>query len=207
MGRAKEVFLSSPSRIYCFADTVEMGRKLFEAGARVIQLRNKTADDMTFKKIAKEIQSLQRMYPDTVFIINDRVDIALEIGADGVHVGQEDEDFRVVRERLPDDMIVGVSARYPHLAAEVEKAGATYVGAGAVFPTPTKPDAAVIGIDGLRAVVEAVRIPVVAIGGITAQNVRDVCRLGVRYAAVISDINAAPDVAAAFRRLVELSED
>ena len=207
MRRPKEIFLSNPSRIYCFADTVEMGRKLLDAGARIIQLRNKTADDLTFIKIAKEIQSLQRLYEDTVFIINDRVDIAVEIGADGVHVGQEDEDFRNVRRRLPEDMIVGVSARYPNLAAEAEETGATYVGAGAVFPTPTKPDATVIGMEGLRAVVEAIRIPVVAIGGITAQNVRGVCRSGVRYAAVISDINAAPDAAAAFRRLAELSRD
>ena len=206
MRDAKKIFLSTPSRTYCFADTVDMARKLLEAGARIIQLRNKTADDSTFKHVAKEIQSLMRRYDDAVFIINDRVDIASEIGADGVHVGQEDEDFRTVGKRLPEDMIVGVSARFPHLAQAAESAGATYVGAGAVFPTPTKPEAAVIGVEGLRAVIETIRIPVVAIGGITAQNVREVFRTGVRYAAVISDINAAPDVAAAYERLVALSK-
>jgi len=207
MRHPKEIFLSSPSRIYCFADTVEMGRKLLDAGAKIIQLRNKTADDLTFKKIAQETQFIQRQYADTVLIINDRVNIAIEIGVDGVHVGQEDEDCREVRQRVPDTMILGVSARYPHLAVAAEKAGATYVGTGAVFETPTKPDAPVIGIEGLRSVVEAIQIPVVAIGGITAQNVHAVCQSGVRYAAVISDINAAPDVAKAFRILAELSEN
>jgi thiamine-phosphate pyrophosphorylase len=205
MRSPKDIFLSCPSRIYCFADTVKMCRTLLEAGARIIQLRNKTADDTAFKQIAREMKSLKQQYEDTVLIINDRVDIAVEIDADGIHVGQKDEDFKEVVKRVPGGMIVGVSTRFPQLAAAAEETGATYVGTGAVFPTPTKPDAPDIGIEGLRAVIETVSIPVVAIGGITAQNVQAVCRAGARYAAIISDINGAPDPGEAFKTLDELT--
>lgn len=207
MREPKDIFLSCPSRIYCFADTVEMCRTLLDAGAKIIQLRNKAADNETFREIALEMQSLKQRYEDTVLIVNDRVDIAVEIGADGIHVGQKDENFREVVKRVPGRMIVGVSARYPHLAVDAETTGADYVGTGALFPTPTKPNAPDIGIEGLSAVIEAVKIPVVAIGGITAQNVQSVCRAGARYAAIISDINTAPDPGAAFNNLEELTKD
>ena len=166
MRNAVDIFLRTPARIYCFADTVELCRTLLDAGARVIQLRHKTADDAAFGR-AVEMLDCVRSYEDAVLIVNDRVDIALDIGADGIHVGQEDRDCREVVRRAPASMIVGVSARYPDVARSAAAAGATYVGAGAVFATPTKPEAVVIGLKGLQAVVAAVDIPVVAIGGIT----------------------------------------
>lgn len=194
-----ERFNTSPVRIYCFADSGDLCGILLEAGARLIQLRHKTADDRIFREIAREMLAQVRQYPDAVLIVNDRVDIALEIGADGVHVGQEDEDVRKVINRLPPGMVVGVSARFPEPAMAAEKAGATYVGTGAVFATQTKPDATVIGEKGLRAVVASVEIPVVAIGGITAQNIRQAASCGARFFAVLSQINTHTDPAAAFK--------
>jgi thiamine-phosphate pyrophosphorylase len=198
----KEKFYRSPTQIYCFADTVTLCEKLLNAGARVIQLRNKSADDETFRNIAAQMLMRVRCFDDAVLIINDRVDISVEISADGVHVGQKDEDYREVIRRVPDRMIVGVSARYPDLAKDAARAGATYVGTGAVFGTPTKPDATVIGLEGLRDVVECVTIPVVAIGGISEKNIRQVIATGVRYCAVISEINRASDVTATYCRFV-----
>jgi thiamine-phosphate diphosphorylase len=202
MRNAKDIFHRSPHRIYCFADSVQICRRLLEAGARVIQLRNKTADDDQFKRLAIEMLGCVHSFEDAVLIVNDRVDIALEVGADGIHVGQEDLDFREVVRRAHPSMIVGVSARYPDLAQAAAAAGVTYVGAGAVYATPTKPEAVVIGWHGLRAVVAAVDLPVVAIGGITLEAVRPVLETGVRYCAVISGINDAPDPAAALRRFI-----
>ena len=200
----KERFLDNPGRIYCFADTVALCGKLLAAGARVIQMRKKTAEDRQFRQIAADMLALVRHYPDGVLIINDRVNIALQIGADGVHIGREDEAYRDVLQRVPREMIVGVSARYPGLAAAAEQAGAAYVGTGSVAATATKSEAVTIGLEGLRAVLAAVKIPVVAIGGITAANIREVADTGVRYCGVISAINAAPDPAAAYRELEAL---
>jgi thiamine-phosphate pyrophosphorylase len=197
----KEIFLRSASRIYCFADSLDLCAALLDAGARVIQLRNKTLDDDCFRQMAREMLARTRGHADAVLIINDRVDIALEIGADGVHVGQKDEDFGQVIQRVPAEMIVGVSARYPDSALVAQRMGATYVGAGSVAATSTKPDAEVIGLEGLNAVVAAVNIPVVAIGGISKRNIRQAYETGVRYCAVISGINCASDPAAALRQL------
>jgi thiamine-phosphate pyrophosphorylase len=202
MRHPKEIFLRNPSRIYCFADTVEGCRALLAAGARVIQLRHKTAGDAAFATLARGMLACVRSFEKAVLIVNDRVEIALEVGADGIHVGQEDLDFREVIRRTPAAMIVGVSARTPALARAAAAAGATYVGAGAVFATPTKPEAVVIGLTGVQAVVAAVEIPVVAIGGIGAENLRSVLETGVRYCAVLSGINDAPDPAAALGRFL-----
>jgi thiamine-phosphate pyrophosphorylase len=205
MRSPKDIFLNHPGRIYCFADSTPLCRTLLDAGARVIQLRHKTADDPSFRRLAAEMLTLVRSFEDAVLIVNDRVDIALEIGADGIHVGQEDLDYREVVSRAPAAMIVGVSARTPDLARAAAGAGGTYVGTGAVFATPTKPEAVVIGLPGLREVVAAVDIPVVAIGGIAAANLRSVLEAGARYCAVISGVNDASDPGAALRRLQAIS--
>ncbi|MFZ0726291.1 MAG: thiamine phosphate synthase [Desulfobacterales bacterium] len=202
--RPVDRFTAARTRIYCFADSLDLCGTLLAAGARLIQLRHKTADDTTFRELAVEMLEIVRRYPDAVLIVNDRVDIALEIGADGVHIGQEDEDCRKVIGRLPPDMIIGVSARFPETARAAESAGATYVGSGAVFATASKPEAVVIGMYGLRAVVAAVKIPVVAIGGITADNVLQTSSCGARFLAVLSDINAHCEPAKAYRRLETL---
>jgi thiamine-phosphate pyrophosphorylase len=201
MRNPKNIFHTSPTRIYCFADSVNICRVVLEAGARIVQLRNKALDDRAFRNLACQMLAVVRKFENAVLIVNDRVDIALECAADGVHVGQEDEDYRSAIGRLPDHLIVGVSARYPETAQEAAQAGATYVGAGAVYATGTKSNVPVIGLAGLRSVVEAVSIPVVAIGGISAATVCDVLETGARYAAVISEITGAPNPAEAYRSL------
>jgi len=198
---ARERFLQSPCRVYCFADRVGLGKTLLEAGARILQLRNKIVDDAEFHRMAAELLEYVRKFDDAVLIVNDRVDIAVTVGADGVHVGQEDRSCVEVRRQVPAGMIVGVSARYPALAQRAAAEGADYLGTGSVFATGTKPDAEVIGPPGLQAVVQAVQIPVAAIGGISAGNIRQVFDCGARYAAVISAVNAAPNPADAYRQM------
>ena len=198
----REIFRRATARIYCFADSPELCRRLLAAGAQVIQLRHKTASDAEFRDLALRMQELVRAREDALLIVNDRVDIALAIGADGVHVGQRDLDASEVVRRAPPGMVIGVSARTPEEARRAEAAGATYVGAGSVFPTATKADARVIGLEGLRRVVAAVRLPVVAIGGITQATVGEVLAAGARLCAVISAVNQAPDPAEALRRLL-----
>lgn len=200
-----EKFLQTPHRIYCFSDTPALCRRLLDAGARVIQLRHKTAGEAEFRRLAAAMAARVRTVEEAVLIVNDRVEIALEVGADGIHVGQEDMAFAEVIRRVPAGMIVGVSARTPAQARAAAAAGATYIGAGAVFATPTKPDAEVIGLKGLGDVIAAVTIPVVAIGGITLATVRPVLAAGARFCAVISGINDAADPAAALGRFLSES--
>lgn len=135
-------------------------------------------------------------------IVDDRVDIALAIGADGVHIGQQDLPAAVVRRLLGPGLILGVSASTPAEAKEAEEAGADYLGVGPVFPTFSKADAGeAIGLEGLRAVIEATRLPVVAIGGITRENAPLVLAAGAAGVAVISALFGQPDVAEAATRL------
>ncbi|MCJ7829866.1 MAG: thiamine phosphate synthase [Desulfobacterales bacterium] len=195
----KSPFSTFRRDLYCFADSPDLCRRLLEGGARIIQLREKHLDDPGFHRLGAEMQALVREYPEAVLIVNDRVEIALELGADGIHIGQEDENYREVIRRVPPEMIVGVSVDTAAEAIVAQEAGATYVGAGSVFPTPTKPDAQIIGIEALHRIVQSVHIPVVAIGGIALENAREVVAAGAHYLAVISQINDAADIPARIR--------
>ncbi len=182
--------------IYCFADNMSICKNLLRGGAKIIQLRDKHTDDKAFYNMAREMLPVIRTFDDAILIINDRVDIAVDIRADGIHIGQKDENYQEVIRRVPDNMIVGVSVDTVKEAVEAEQAGASYLGAGSVFPTPTKDDAVVIGIDGLRSIVQAVKIPVVAIGGISMENIQQVMETGTHYYAIISEINNSQDIPA-----------
>jgi len=182
------------TELYGFAEDVETADELLEGGLRVLQLRNKRLADARFRDVAREILARVRQYPEAALIINDRVAVAVEIGADGVHVGPEDEPPERVRARIPDHFILGVSARTPDRAKAAARAGADYLGVGAVFPTASKADAITIGMEGLRAVMAAASLPVVAIGGIDQTNIRRIRDAGCRYAAVLSALNNAPDI-------------
>jgi thiamine-phosphate diphosphorylase len=201
MKSSLERFHNATGRVYCIVDSLLLCGQLLDAGARVIQLRHKTAEEHVFRRMAREMLEMVRLFEDAVLIVNDRVDVAVEVGADGVHVGQADEDFRAVIQRVPLEMIVGVSARYPGPAAAAERAGAAYIGSGSVFATATKPDAVLIGPAGVRAVVAAVKIPVVAIGGISVDNIREAAKTGARFFAAISALGEDPEPGAALRRL------
>ncbi|SDG62976.1 thiamine-phosphate pyrophosphorylase [Thermoanaerobacter thermohydrosulfuricus] len=152
------------------ADAVELAIK---GGATVIQLREKDISSREFYEIALKVKEVTKRNRIPL-IINDRVDIALAVDADGVHVGQKDLPADVVRKVIGHDKIVGVSARTVEEALKAQRDGADYLGVGAVFKTPTKPEAEAIGIEGLKKIKEAVTIPVVAIGGITKDNAYEV---------------------------------
>ena len=173
-----------------------------KGGATFVQLREKKLDEEHFLEEAKEIKELCRRY-HVPFVINDNVDIALAMDADGVHVGQSDMEAGSVREKLGSDKIIGVSAQTVEQAVLAQQRGADYLGVGAVFPTGSKDDAVEVSHDTLHAICEAVDIPVIAIGGISAENVKELAGSGICGIAVISAIFAQPDIEAATKELKE----
>ena len=164
-----------------------------EGGVTMLQLREKHLDEAHFLEEAKELQTLCRSW-HVPFLINDNVEIALAMNADGIHVGQSDMAAGDVRKKLGDDKIIGVSAQTIEQALLAEKAGADYLGVGAVFPTSSKDDANEVTYETLKAICSAVSIPVVAIGGITQENVHQLAGSGICGAAVISAIYAKPHI-------------
>lgn len=176
--------------------------KALKGGVTFVQLREKTLDEEAFLEEAKEIQKLCAQY-HVPFVINDNVEIAAKIGADGVHVGQSDMEAGDVREKLGPDKIIGVSAQTVEQALRAQEHGADYLGVGAVFPTGSKADAVEVSHETVRAITEAVDIPVIAIGGITKDNVSELQGTGICGIAVISAIFAQKDITAAVRILKE----
>lgn len=171
----------------------EQVEEALEGGATFVQLREKTLDEEHFLEEAKVLKKLCARY-NVPFVINDNVGIALAMDADGVHVGQSDMEAGAVREKLGPDKIIGVSAQTVEQALLAEKHGADYLGVGAVFPTGSKDDAVEVSKDTLRAICEAVSIPVVAIGGVSQANVGELAGTGIVGVAVISAIFAQKDI-------------
>ncbi len=170
---------------------LEAARIFLEAGIRIVQYREKSAPAREMVREARAIRELCSSY-GAVFIVDDRADVAYASDADGVHVGREDLPVGAVR-RMLGDAVVGASASSPEEAAEAEAEGADYIGAGSVFPTATKGDARVIGLEGLASILRSVRIPVYAIGGIRLEHVGALKSMGVHGVAVISAILGSPD--------------
>ena len=188
------------------------GRTLYEqaeealiGGATFVQLREKQLDEEQFLKEAKALKELCRRYR-VPFVINDNVEIALAMDADGVHVGQSEMEAGDVRAMLGPDKIIGVSAQTVEQAVLAQKRGADYLGVGAVFPTGSKDDAEDVSLDTLRAICRAVTIPVVAIGGISAGNIGLLSGTGICGVAVISALFAQPDIRKAAQKLRCLAE-
>ena len=179
--------------------------KALKGGVSFVQLREKALDEQAFLEEAKEIQKLCEQY-HVPFVINDNVEIAAQIGADGVHVGQSDMEAGDVREKLGPDRIIGVSAQTVEQAVRAQERGADYLGVGAVFPTGSKADAVEVSHETVRAITEAVDIPVIAIGGITKDNVSELSGTGICGIAVISAIFAQEDIEGAARVLKERTE-
>jgi len=183
-------------------DEVSSVKAALEAGATAIQLRIKDAPTREMYVVGKKIRRLTRDY-DALYIVDDRLDIALAVDADGVQLGPEDLPIEVARELAP-DIIIGASVYSLEEALEAQRLGADYLGAGAVYPSPSKPDAEVLGLEGLKEIISKVSIPVVAIGGINHGNVADVIRAGADGVAVISAVMAAEDVYQATLSLKEI---
>ena len=173
-----------------------------KGGATFIQLREKNLDEAHFLEEAKEIKKLCREY-GVPFVINDNVELTLEVDADGVHVGQSDMEAGDVRVKLGPDKIIGVSAQTVEQALLAEAHGADYLGVGAVFPTGSKEDAVEVEHETVKAICEAVKIPVIAIGGISKNNVLELSGNGLCGIAVISAIYAQKDIRKAAENLKE----
>lgn len=177
-----------------------------DGGATIVQLREKNLDEASFLAEAEVFVALCRR-KGVISIINDNVDIAAKTGADGVHVGQSDLAAGRVRELLGPDKLIGVSAHTVEEALAAQAAGADYLGTGAAFVTGTKTDAKPISKDTIRAICAAVDIPVVAIGGITRENIRELSGCGLDGVAVVSALFAQPDVEQAARELKALADE
>lgn len=170
-----------------------MARAALAGGARILQLRDKTTPLRQLLPIAEQLRALTREC-GALLLINDRLDLALACEADGVHLGDDDFPLEVARRVLGESKIIGVSASNPDLARAAERGGATYLGVGAVFGTRTKLDAgAAIGLETLRAVVDATSLPVAAIGGVEARNLASVLAAGAAMACVISALGKGFD--------------
>lgn len=183
----------------------EQVEEALKGGATCIQLREKELDELSFLEEAEELCALCRAY-HVPFIVNDNVKIALACGADGIHVGQHDMQAGDVRKTIGDNMILGVSAQTVEQALEAERNGADYLGVGAVFATSTKLDADAVSHETLREICRAVSIPVVAIGGISKENIMQLSGTGVDGVALVSAIFASGDIENTCRELRALSE-
>lgn len=194
--------------LYAVTDRAWVGREtLYEqvedalkGGATIIQLREKELDEKTFLQEAKQLAALCHSY-NVPLIINDNVQIALESGADGVHVGMEDAPVEQIRRQTSTDFIIGATAKTVEQAQAAERAGADYLGVGAVFPSPTKQTAIRITNDQLKEICLSVSIPAVAIGGISLSNVGELAGGGMDGIAVVSAIFGAANIQAAAREL------
>ena len=187
--------------------TLEIVSAAVNGGTTVVQLREKDCSTREFIEHALAIKEFLKDH-GVPLIINDRLDVAQAVDADGVHLGQTDMPLGVAKRILGDSMIIGISAESLQDAIEAEAGGADYLGVSPIYATPTKTDTAPpLGLEGLREIRKAVKLPLVGIGGLTAKNAADVIRNGADGVAVVSAIVAADDPQAAARALRQLIEE
>lgn len=199
--------------LYAVTDRLWVGEKTLseqveeaiKGGATFIQLREKTFGYDEFLQEAKQIKKVTDRY-QVPFVINDYIKVAVDCGADGVHIGQDDIRLEDARKLVGPDRIVGVSVQTVEQAIAAEKSGADYLGAGSMFSTSTKMDADMVSFETLKKICNAVNIPVVAIGGINQSNILELSGTGVDGAAIVSAIFAASDIKEASRELHILSK-
>lgn len=182
---------------------LECVEEALKGGVTLVQYRSKDTDGGKMYREALALRKLCDRY-GVPLLVNDRVDVALAVGAAGVHVGQSDLPCEVVRQLAGNNFIIGVSAHNPEEALAAEAAGADYLGCGAVFGTQTKLDVGTLGLSGLEAIREAVRIPMVGIGGINSSNYAQVLGMGANGAAIVSGILGAQDIQAEAGKFVAL---
>lgn len=204
---------SNTMRLYAVTDRAWVGRQTLlqqvesalKGGATCIQLREKALSEQAFFQEALEIKTVCKRY-GVPFLINDNIDVAIQCGADGVHVGQGDRKPQEARRLIGPDKILGVSAQTVEQAVEAERSGADYLGVGAVFTTTTKLDAKPVSYETLKEICHTVTIPVVAIGGISKRNLFQLSGAGVDGVALVSAIFSAQDIEAECRELRALSQ-
>lgn len=184
----------------------EATEEALRGGASMIQLREKDISRIEFISEGLDMRMLCDKYC-VPFIVNDDVEVAIKVSANGVHLGQDDMAVSDARSLIGDDAIIGVSVQTVEQAKKAEADGADYLGVGAVFSTSTKTDAKSVSFDTVKAICEAVSIPVCAIGGINAENVSQLSGLGLSGVAVVSAVFAADDIRKASRKLRELCDE
>lgn len=177
-----------------------------KGGITILQLREKELDEKEFLEEAKNISTLCKKY-NVPFIINDNVDIAIKSNADGVHVGQSDLNAETVRKIIGKDKILGVSATNKEEALIAEKMGADYLGIGSIFPTSTKLDADYVNIEELKDICESVSIPVVAIGGISEENIKELKGSKIDGVAVVSAIFAKENIKESTEEFLKITKE
>jgi thiamine-phosphate pyrophosphorylase len=200
-----------PSPLYTIDDTLgraelsfaTLAEQLCAGSAKLLQLRVKDLPTREFLAVAREVRAICSHY-ECLFIVNDRADIALAIDADGVHVGQEDLPLAAVRKVVGTHKMIGVSTHDPNQAVEAERGGADYIGFGPLFGTTTKATGYTArGLDQLKEIRSLVRLPIVAIGGITAERAPLALAAGANAVAMISDLVLARDVSAKVREILQ----
>ena len=184
----------------------EQVEQALQGGVTMVQLREKNLSEAEIIEQAKELSELCRRY-SVPLIINDNADIAMKVGADGVHLGIEDAPVSEIRKKAGKDFIIGATAKTIEQAKAAEAAGADYLGVGAVFPSPTKPNAIRITAEQLKAICSSVSIPAVAIGGIGLQNMEELKGGGMKGIAVVSAIFGAENIKAAAEKLKEKAQE
>ena len=182
-------------------EEVEVAKQIIEGGARVIQLRDKQSKKAELLLVVQKIRELCSQ-ADVLFMINDYLDLAVAVDADGLHVGQEDLPLPVIRRELPVDKIVGCSVKSISQATKAQTEGADYIAVGSIFPTTTKEEVTVVGVNMLKELKRTITTPVVAIGGINLNNVDEVIAAGADAVAVISAVLGEQDIKGAVQNLV-----
>lgn len=198
-------------RLYAVTDRSWLGNRTLpevveeaiKGGVTLVQLREKHTGFAEFTALARQVQEVCRKY-NVPLIINDAIDVCLAVDADGVHIGMQDMALTEVRKRLGPDKIIGVTAKTVAQAVQAEQDGADYLGSGAVFGSSTKLDTSFLPYETLRDITAAVSIPVVAIGGITKDNIQQLKGSGIAGAAIVSGIFAQPDIRQSAEELTQL---
>ena len=197
------VYLVTDRRNKTDEEFLNIIEEAIKGGTTVVQLREKTASTKEFYDLALRVKEITSRY-GVPLLINDRIDIALAVDSEGVHIGQDDMPAGIAREIIGEDKILGVSASTVKEAKKAEIDSADYIGSGAVFPTATKDDADSVSEEELKEIVDSIDIPVVAIGGITIENAHTLKASGIAGFSVVSAIMSAEDPKEASEKLKEI---
>lgn len=197
------VYLVTDRRDKTDEEFLNIIEEAIKGGTTIVQLREKTASTKEFYDLALRVKEITSRY-DVPLLINDRIDIALAVDSEGVHIGQDDMPADIAREIIGEDKILGVSASTVEEAKKAEIDSADYIGSGAVFPTATKDNADSVSKDELKEIVDSIDIPIVAIGGITVENASTLKDSGIDGFSVVSAIMSADDPRDASRKLKEI---
>lgn len=187
------LYLVTDRSLMSTATLIEAVEQAILGGCTMIQLREKNISSLDFYRQSVEVKKITEQY-HVPFIINDRIDIAIAVNADGVHIGQSDIPAAIARDLIGTDMLLGVSAASVKEAVQAANDGADYLGVGAMFPTGTKTDANYVSIEELKKIRHAVNLPIIAIGGINKGNIKQFHDTGINGLAVVSAIIAQPDI-------------